>query len=526
MRAFTRFRRGFTAGSLAACALVAACSHPKPAAVAPPRDLVTPRLAAADDLMRAGCLECLVKAYDEYHALASEPAAADRAAVGAVRAAALVALRELELGMADEGYLQRARDAAAGRTDLPPVLLTILDVVAASAPANVGAGRPTSDADLEKMRLVRTNQAAWSDVLRASADTDLTAAYTWLSFMCGSSDSRALSRDDLLAVVSSFDEVPLIEYRKTACRTIDGPGLEARQKADARFVEVEYYLGSLDVAKRDLDGADARFARAYQWHPRWPTLTLAMANVAMTLEEFERALARYDDTLALEPHAVDALLGRIKALTYLGRHEQAIAAADALIAEGWYVGDGRFWRAFNQTELARYDEAWTEIELAAKLLLNADVPKLAGIIAYRRHELDVSRAKFELARSRSRLDCETGFYLGVVLAELRQWPQTAEILTDTATCLQNAEQRTREEIDQIQASKDPPERKARKIARREQLLAAGRRMLATSWFDTAVAYYNLSRNAEAREYAEKVAADEQFGERAREILARVNKTGG
>jgi tetratricopeptide (TPR) repeat protein len=373
------------------------------------------------------------------------------------------------------------------------------------------------------MRLVRTNQAAWSDALRASADTDLTAAYTWLSFMCGSSDARAMSRDDLLEVVSSFDDVPLIEYRKTSCRTIDGPGLDARLKADPRFVEIEYYLGSLDVAKRDLDGADARYARAFTWHPRWPTLTLAMANVAMTLEEFDRALARYDDTLAIEPRAVDALLGRIKALTYLGRFEQAIATADVLIAERWYVGDGRFWRAFNENELGRYDEAWTDVELANKLLLNADVPKLAGIIAYRRHELDVSRAKFELSRTRSRNDCETGFYLGVVLAELRQWPPTAETLVDTASCLRSAEQHTREEIEKIQASKDPPERKARKIARREQLIAAGQRMIATSWFDTAVAYYNMSRNADAREYAEKVAADEQFGERAREILSRISR---
>ena len=46
-------------------------------------------------------------------------------------------------------------------------------------------------------------------------------------------------------------------------------------------------------------------------------------------------------------------------------------------------------------------------------------------------------------------------------------------------------------------------------------------MMATSWFNTAVACYNLSRKAEARQYAEKVAADEQFGDRARELLSRL-----
>ena len=43
----------------------------------------------------------------------------------------------------------------------------------------------------------------------------------------------------------------------------------------------------------------------------------------------------------------------------------------------------------------------------------------------------------------------------------------------------------------------------------------------TSWFDTAVACYNLSRKAEAQQYAEKVADDEQFGGRAKELLSRL-----
>ena len=47
--------------------------------------------------------------------------------------------------------------------------------------------------------------------------------------------------------------------------------------------------------------------------------------------------------------------------------------------------------------------------------------------------------------------------------------------------------------------------------------------MATSWFDIAVAYYNLSRKTEARQFAEKVVGDEQFGERARELLSRLRE---
>ena len=47
--------------------------------------------------------------------------------------------------------------------------------------------------------------------------------------------------------------------------------------------------------------------------------------------------------------------------------------------------------------------------------------------------------------------------------------------------------------------------------------------MATAFFDTAIAYYNLSRRDEARTFAEKVVDDEQFGVRARELLSRLGK---
>lgn len=65
------------------------------------------------------------------------------------------------------------------------------------------------------------------------------------------------------------------------------------------------------------------------------------------------------------------------------------------------------------------------------------------------------------------------------------------------------------------------ERKTRQIARREHQMAAAGRMLATSFFNTAVAYFNLSQFHEARSFASKVADDDQFAERARELLKRL-----
>jgi hypothetical protein len=224
----------------------------------------------------------------------------------------------------------------------------------------------------------------------------------------------------------------------------------------------------------------------------------------------------------MAPTFPDALLGDVKALTYAGRHDEALAMIDRLLAlEHWYVGDARYWRALNETQIDRDDEAWTDIELANKLLLNADVPKLAGIIAYRRKETDISREKFELSRTRNPNDCETGFYLQLVDAELTRWPETAEIAGKTAACFDDEEIELSRQIADLRTKAMDDEKRAKQIARRERRIADNARMRVTSWYNAAVANYNLKNAVRARQFAEKIVGDEQFGDRARELLSRL-----
>ncbi len=507
------------------CLLVAAgasgCAPKTPPAPAQSAPTPAQRLTSADGLVRDGCLECLIDAFGEYDLLRAFPYARDAATTGAIRRAAPVARRQRQPGMTDEGYLQRARSLASGST-VPAWMTTVLDVIDVLPATGGGVMRtPTSDLDLDRQRQLRVNFEAWSARLREVAPVDELGAYAWLSLACGASEMRDLPIEQLFEPVSPFRATPLIALKRATCRRIAPEGLRALVAANTRFKEVNYWLGLAAVGDSKLDEADKLFEEVYAWRPQWPTVTYSIGNVAMTAEEFQRSLAFYDRTLDVEPHAVDALLGRVRALTYLGRNTDAIDTADRLIAERWFVGDARYWRALNESELERNDDAWTDIEEAAKLLINADVPKLAGLIAYRRHDLELSRTKFALAHTRNRNDCETAFYLGVVDAELRNWGPTAEGLIAAARCLQVNEDGYQREIATIEASEDPPARKAAKIARRQQYIAKGRRQMATSWFDIAVACYNLSRKADAQAYAEKVADDEQFGQRARDLLSRL-----
>jgi tetratricopeptide (TPR) repeat protein len=499
----------------------------KPVTATPPPPTPAQRLASADALIRAGCLDCLIDAFGQYELLRTIPSASEVGTAGAIRAAALIQLRQRELGMVDEGYGQRARSLLLGGTaGQLASLRTALDVIDV-LPAGGVTRTPTSDLDLTRSQALRVNHDGWRDTLRELAAASEFGAHVWLAFACVS-EGRDVPLDAIVAPTAAFERAPLVAFRRATCRGIRPQPLRDLLAQDPRFVEAKYYLGSYDVSllvsgQDQLDEADRLFDEAYAWRQEWPSLTQSIANIAMSVEEFERAELFYDRTVALEAHAVDALLGKARAQTYTGRSVEAIATLDRLLAERWFVGDARYWRALNETELERNEEAWADIELAAKLLVNADVPKLAGLIAYRRHELDVSRAKFDESRTRKPDDCETGYYLGVVLAEQRAWPRTAEVLTRTSDCLLANEIAYTKEIADIRASKDPPERQAKKIARREQYIAKGRRYMATSWFDVAVAYYNLSKMAEARQYAEKVVDDEQFGERAKEILTRLAK---
>ena len=78
-----------------------------------------------------------------------------------------------------------------------------------------------------------------------------------------------------------------------------------------------------------------------------------------------------------------------------------------------------------------------------------------------------------------------------------------------------------QELATVRASLMAPDRRARLVARREQQLASDARMRAATWFNAAAANFNMSRPEEARRFAEKVADDSFYGERARSLLDRL-----
>ena len=501
------------------CVLATACaSAPKREAVAL-GPTATERMAAADALVRAGCFDCLLAAFREYEALRSLSTVGAAATGGATRTAALLAIRERDLGTEDSGYLGKAVELAASRTPNDPTLRVLLEI-ADSLPTRGGARTVTDDTALARNQAALRNRAGWTEVLRQHADDDPLAAYLWLSFNCAYVPSGPQPVAEWLAAVPAWRDTTLLNFKAAVCSGYTRASFERLLQAEPRFIELNYFIGVSAAFDGKVDDAIEHLLRAYAWRRRWPDVTETLAADYRALEEFDKAIEFHDRTLEVLPEFPDALLEKSKTQTYAGRYLEAISTLDRLLAlERGLVGESRYWRAVNENQLEQLEVAWDDVELAAKLMRNAAVSKLAGIVAYKRQQLDVARAKFEESWKLGRDDCETGFYLGIVLGEQSTWARAAQVLTDTTACLETAEQKLNAEIAAIQVSAGLPERQVRQIRKREQEIARGRRMTAASCFNIAVSYYRLSRKGEAREYAEKVADDQHFGERARELLS-------
>ena len=218
------------------------------------------------------------------------------------------------------------------------------------------------------------------------------------------------------------------------------------------------------------------------------------------------------------------MLGRAKATGYVGYHNEALALLAEIVAINARVAPGEihYWRAWNLMALGDLQEAWAAIEEATKVWRNSEVAKLAGLIAYRRGELDIAYDRFGDAWKIDPTDCEVLFNIAQIDAEQRRWSGAAATLPAADRCLENTRQAMQAEIAELRATPTTvPERQARQIANRENRMTVAARMLEVVWFNTALAGLNLSQPEQARRYAERLLAHPQMGDRAREVLARL-----
>ena len=169
--------------------------------------------------------------------------------------AALIALRQRELGMVDEGYLAAAQELSSGSANLPAWIAGTLDVADVLPPSIGGVSRPpSSDADLEKIGILGKNGAAYTALLKNFSEVDELSAYAWASYACGSIEMRDVkpSRDFRGGLDVSRHAAPRVQGRRRAA-AVNGDGLLALTSADPRFIETDVSAG----AARQSDSASS-----------------------------------------------------------------------------------------------------------------------------------------------------------------------------------------------------------------------------------------------------------------------------
>jgi tetratricopeptide (TPR) repeat protein len=455
-------------------------------------------LSIADRLVDQGCYACLQEAHRLYEQAAH--------AGGQFSTALLLAMREKELGLEATPWIDRATRLASSESRI------YLDIVAAVPWTSVATAT-----DFEVPRPQDEVVEQWLEFLTRPGSNSVLDRYTWLAIAC--------SRRTISAAIEDVETTsPLLQYRRGICGPSQRAQLDTVFAASPRFVEVGFFLARYELVNGT---AQPRITRAlplltdvHAAIPTSPVITATLANLWRARTEYARALTLYDQALALRPTQRDALLGRVTTLTYLGRGEEAIAAATAMIELGtWYLGDAFYWRAWNLYQRGQLTAASDDVANARQLQTNGAVLTLSGMIAYDQQRRDEARRDFTAARRMNpATNCPAIWYLGLISLDEQMMRPARDGFADAARCYTEAAASARNELETLPPDLSP-EALAQQKADVERRILDNQRQEARSALNTAMLSRQLSDREMAERYARVALGHDLTKERAQAVLA-------
>lgn len=476
-------------------------------------------LLRANGLVEQGCYLCLGDALALYRELlrAGFRPALTRERV--FRTATLMAVREREVGIV----------AAGERTGVAPIgpeAIAKAGGAGAVPYGEIAAAIPWTGSEFPTVDHVAASEhlPAWRAQLTPVADSgDAFAAYLLVALDCS---YRSLSSPaPYVARYSAAQPSSLgLTFRVAICRPVNEQALREVVDREPRFVETDFILGQMYARRGGAGEAERHYRRAIELLPRLVAAPIALGDLLADGEEFEAALDLYDQALAIVREHRQALLGRIRCLSNLERHEEALGVCDTVIRLGeWYLGPAHYWRAWNLYALHDVPRAWDAIETAKQYLQTADVFELSGVIAFDRQDFSQVRADMEEALRLNKNMCRPRFYLGRVQAETPDWTGAAGWFAQGATCYAAGAAATAGKMEEARRSTLPEIRKARLIERYQKAIAAGQHASALSAYHAAVSYANAGMTDQAIIQAERAMHDDQLKTQVAELLAKLRK---
>jgi tetratricopeptide (TPR) repeat protein len=498
---------------LSICVTLAGCSSKRPPVVAPPPAV---DLTPADTLTQAGCYRCLKEAYEVYERVRTSPAPTARARDGAFVTAVLLALREKDLDLEATPWLVRAR-ALATPDEAPYV-----DVVAAlpwdgGTPPDFAPERPMPPDALARWRTT-------PPTIHPELDT-----YLRLTLECRLG-TRATFSDTLRQVDLN---APLLQYAAGLCGPERRPLLEQLVAHDARFAEAWYFIGRYEMAsgviavgqagaRRWLTTSVKPLSDAHAALPEVPTITSVLAGLMRARNDLRRALALYDEALALRPSHGEALFGRLVTLSYLRQQQdQAIAAATAIINRNHgHVPSAFYYRAWNEYQKDQFNEAARDIATAKQMRAQEEVQIVSGMVAYAQARKADARADFTAAIAGNASRCVAHWYLGLLNLDDEAWSPAAQTFSDAAGCYVATAERIRQEAGQL-LDDLPEDVRREQLAGYQEAIAENVKQAGRSFFNAAQAAVRLGDTPTALRQARAALAYEDVRERAEAIVKRL-----
>jgi len=420
----------------------------RPAPVVAPKmapDVVAARLAEANRLASRGCYLCLKEAASAYAALLDESGDAAVAAK-ALENNLMIVLRERELRMPDSGALESAVQLQTQVAASYATYFAYVDAVnMESGPAKAGP-------------YVREERLKIIGELEKEAHANALTAYVYLGLILQTLQYKDI-QPQVEAVLAAHPADLSVKYRMLTFQpTFSDNTARELIGMETGFGEVHLLLGQRALMGGHLAGAFRELTRARQLLPDSATITMALANVTFSYARYADALTLFEAVLKAEARTAEmenqARLGRAKSLSYLKRHDEAIALLDDLLLNDAANNPGEkyYWRAWNRLQTGASQLAFEDASIGLNAMRNDAIYRLAGMAAFNLNRLEESRTLFEGALQMNRADCDAERYLGLLDSAERSWKPASGRFSTAARCYEDVISRMK--IDLAEYEKD------------------------------------------------------------------------
>jgi tetratricopeptide (TPR) repeat protein len=497
-------------------------------------------LADADARVLEGCYDCLIEARDVYA----------RVAVGKARPLVvqrlfetelLLTLREKELALDSSQSLGRARALA---KELPDGIdaARYLAIAEAVPPDATGSTDKEASAFLSAHKAVPAHvdeDLAWLATGPLSVPV---RQYLSLALDCGYLLRPVPRPQGDTAVIGSVPPPlrrldpsrtapegapPLVVYRAAVCgglALVRKPFQLVRTEVP-RFVETSYFLARIGYLEAFVKGPGQvrpLLTEAYARFPASPAVTYISGSFYQLVGDCTSALRYYDETLAVKNAHEQAMLGRTICLTYLKRHDEAIATATQMIDSSMNLIEAYYWRAMNRHTLQQLDVARSDSDQAKSLLRSGAILQLAGLIELDQNDLDPAEADFKSARALrgGNRDCVSIFSLGLVYIKRERWSPSGDQFAEAMACYEKNVADDETQIIGIRGRTDlDPEYQTSQIAGSEASLKKDRSQQYASALNAAANYTRAGNYAKAKVLVEVAATDPELADKVKLLRA-------